>query len=332
MRTSDHPNRTTNGQEMQNLKETAPAIFDTQAADDKLSEYYSSNFTFHGLSFILHAKSKTERVIWLLLVVLAIGYVSYALVQEVHEHMKYEVRVVKKKVRVDQLPFPAVTFCYNDVVRKPCLNCTCEWTEDEKCSNFTEGYKTPIFDSGNSINIKLRRVDVQRLPPPYTSECGRGTSFFPGQYTVAGCQSTCEIQSMMEKCNGRLLQKWRRKLPTLLRNKLNTSAGYEDCVTSENYRASLCSCPDPCRETEFQFDTTMSGNDEAWKDHLGVNIRFEDLRVVIEREVPAVPWNHVLANFGGLLGLFVGASLMSGMEIIFYLWMKLCAKCRKSQI
>ena len=49
-------------------------------------------------------------------------------------------------------------------------------------------------------------MDVQRLPPPYSSECGRGTSFFPGQYTVAGCQSTCEIQSMMEKCNGRILQ------------------------------------------------------------------------------------------------------------------------------
>ena len=58
---------------MPNLQQTPPAIFDTKVEDEKQDEYYSSNFTFHGLSFIFHAKSKTERVIWLLLVLLAIG-------------------------------------------------------------------------------------------------------------------------------------------------------------------------------------------------------------------------------------------------------------------
>ena len=60
---------------------------------------------------------------------------------------------------------------------------------------------------GESVFIELQRIDLVRMAPPYQSMCGVGDTFFPGTYTAEGCMATCEIKTMLDKCNGHVIQK-----------------------------------------------------------------------------------------------------------------------------
>ena len=75
-----------------------------------VDEFVSST-TLHGLNRILSSRNRIKRMIWLLLVLLGVGYLSYASCKTIYEYHLYPYNTKVQMVFEKRTVFPAVTIC-----------------------------------------------------------------------------------------------------------------------------------------------------------------------------------------------------------------------------
>ncbi|XP_077983701.1 acid-sensing ion channel 1B-like [Glandiceps talaboti] len=63
-----------------------------------------------------------------------------------------------------------------------------------------------------------------------------------------------------------------------------------------------------------------------------VDIFFEEMSYLYIKQVPAYEFLTFLADFGGQLGLCLGASLLSTYEMVEYIFLAIWKSCRPGQV
>jgi len=190
-------------------------------------------------------------------------------------------------------------------------------------------------------SISVQQLSISRLSSPY-GNCDINFTPSPGHATnVAWCFEECLLMNSLAMCGCKPLA-YSGYHPTYI-GKPVCPAGSK-CIADLEYRLNnpnlnpSCNCPPPCTETRYSVLPTsaqwpsvtaiktklkeagQSVNDssiDAYRqNYLAIEIFFSDLNLESITQAVQLDAPTFLANVGGLLGLWVGGSVLSAAEII----------------
>ena len=132
---------------------------------------------------------------------------------------------------------------------------------------------------------------------------------------------------MLSKC-GDVSFKWKKYLNVvnLTIPKVNlTKSQVAKCVEQNdpfeliNSRQQLqCDCPPPCHEVQYHATWVENKNpDRKRKVDFSIMVTYKDQVVTTITEIPTSTIPHLLAEFGGILGLLSGMSALTIAELVF---------------
>ena len=166
--------------------------------------------------------------------------------------------------------------------------------------------------------VSLQKTITQRLPAPYRSKCSEENGVFPGFYSRMKCSDICALTRMQERC-GSVIDIWRSYVPDHIKeNNVNrTEKEIKYCIKEELLRLSNnqlrgCKCSMPCFEVDYNPRVTLlQQREKRWL----FNIKYEAMKVTHVKEQPETTFWNFLAQVGGLIGLLVGMSVLSLVEV-----------------
>lgn len=208
--------------------------------------------------------------------------------------------------------------------------------------------------------IKLQKTVSKRLPYPFPSNCTNKTLYyeFPGHYNRRSCLLHHRDIDLYKKY-GFLSDISRNYIPKDLMTNKNASGNIntDDFIKTNNYiDYGNTDCPLACYEVSFDVTHSLRHLEEKiYLPNYGIDAEIEDVppnscfNVVPYRfkrfqyftakisykspefyylmeEKEAYSWQNMLAEFGGFLGLMIGASALSLVEICTYLTMAVLKK------
>uniref|UniRef100_A0A8C3CNR1 Acid sensing ion channel subunit family member 5 n=1 Tax=Cairina moschata TaxID=8855 RepID=A0A8C3CNR1_CAIMO len=169
-------------------------------------------------------------------------------------------------------------------------------------------------------------------------------------------QNTYSTNGCLQECKARYIQDWCGCLPFILPGN-GTECDllkFYNCVypaVSDIEIKGLCTvgthnstCPAPCEETEYPTTVTYSsfGGENAIKfisaklkkspeyirqNLVLIDIKYHDLSYKITQQQKALSVSELLADVGGQLGLFCGASMITLIELLEYIFTNFCWMC-----
>ncbi|XP_063789937.1 acid-sensing ion channel 4 isoform X3 [Pseudophryne corroboree] len=164
-----------------------------------------------------------------------------------------------------------------------------------------------------------------------------GDEFLPGysKYSISACRLQCEKQAVVRSCACRMVH-----MPG---NETICSPNlYIDCAditldTLVENTSDKCSCPTPCNLTRYGKEISMvripnkgsarylakkyNKNETYIRDNfLVLDIFFEALNYGTVEQKKAYDLASLLGDIGGQMGLFIGASILTILEILDYLY------------
>ena len=167
-----------------------------------------------------------------------------------------------------------------------------------------------------AYDIYLSQVHTSRLPQPYSSNCTDyhlTLNIFSATYTESACFQNCLMNNMLQKC-GDVIKIFKnldsnQMLP--LSNK--TGEDRKKCFL-EIWGKLDCHCPFSC--TKIEYDSKV----RKWKDKSDWHIKIfnAESKVTHIQEVPDYTLGDLLGDSGGILGLAIGASCLSVLELCVY--------------
>ena len=178
-----------------------------------------------------------------------------------------------------------------------------------------------------AFEIFLEKTTISRKQHPYPSKCiNKHSTSNPlsSIYTKASCQEMCAMEYMYAECQD-VVDVWKNFLgrDTKPFQNAHKYKSREQCfwtVIDQVVRRfpPNCSCPLSCTETvirsKFVGVPTPLG-DAALK----MSFYYKEKRVTSITEIEDYPIQDLLGAFGGILGLCIGMSVMSLLEIALYL-------------
>lgn len=204
--------------------------------------------------------------------------------------------------------------------------------------------KAIFIEPGKLARISITKREMKRLPSPYPDRCyeKKLTDSLLGlslkshfKYTIEFCLNLCQLR----RERGCQIDSINRNLEEL-RFLSKHGNVVSSAKTEANCSNELCDCPPPCEQDIFKHETTMEGAFSAQRKHLlyalqsaspnDTNLTMDDasrniLQVVayisdftVEtiEQTPAYDTNSFLSDLGGQLGLWIGASVYSGFELV----------------
>ena len=87
--------------------------------------------------------------------------------------------------------------------------------------------------------------------------------------------------------------------------------------------------------TPFLMDLLNSHNftykteEEIRRNVIALNVFYPSLHYTVTKQVEAFTFDELISNLGGQLGLFLGASLMTMVELVEALGMITCSRCNR---
>jgi acid-sensing ion channel, other len=81
-----------------------------------------------------------------------------------------------------------------------------------------------------------------------------------------------------------------------------------------------CNCLDACNSIKYKVELLMNDLDD---DEASIEFRFNDVDVVPLRRYQPFTFSDFLAQSGGLMGLFAGISVLSVIEVVYFLSLRL---------
>ena len=190
------------------------------------------------------------------------------------------------------------------------------------------------LDPNKTYQMRIQKTEYKRLPHPFPSKCtnDKPHDIFPGKYTRHKCIESIAYSKLLEKCGG-VYDYHKRYIPSeklkkyARPNKLATDIHL--CLQKESFKETneeTGKCPFPCEETEFPMTTTFNKRtrSEVKKDggetvfRIGLQHHNVDSYRLIE-EKQLYGWDQILGEIGGLVGLVLGASIISLLELFAFL-------------
>ena len=201
----------------------------------------------------------------------------------------------------------------------------------ENTKDVLQGKRMHIYYPGE-YKVELQKKIYNRLPSPYPSNCtyGHGVeNFFAKRYSEEACLQSCQLRKMYLKC-GAVFDRWSKFVtPNLKRERRNNqSIGYgqtAQCIKSVYEDANdtylSCNCPRACHEIRTPMQ--ISSRERHFYE---IMFSYHPFEVEHVTEYPEYPLEQFIADFGGLVGLVAGMSVMSLLEIIICLIIGLFTK------
>ncbi|XP_043823951.1 acid-sensing ion channel 3 [Dromiciops gliroides] len=153
-------------------------------------------------------------------------------------------------------------------------------------------------------------------------------------YSIPGCRQLCEFQMLHRKCGCRMMY-MSGTVPVC------SPQQYKNCARPEldnlMWKNNNCTCPTPCKLTRYGKELSMvripsqaSSNFLVQTHNLSkkyiednflvLDIFFEALNYETVEQKKAYEVADLLGDIGGQMGLFIGASLLTILEILDYLF------------
>ena len=206
-----------------------------------------------------------------------------------------------------------------------------------------------LLPAGFHTQIFLTKNVIHRLPSPFPSGCveahSDNSSIFPGKNTQNMCLISCLYRGIKNICGGVIPDMRVFFKPSEYENARNTS--YSDllrCMAREfdSFDVKKCDCKPHCYEESYTITTNRSpwpskrqastlsklvNRLEGLKNRtrtlaelrdrlLKVTISFQTFTETINDEIAMYDVVSVISDIGGQMGLFLGASFISLIEII----------------
>ncbi|NP_001355470.1 Degenerin del-1 [Caenorhabditis elegans] len=215
----------------------------------------------------------------------------------------------------------------------------------------TFGYSAPTGVI-SSFGISLRNIN--RLPQPYGNclqkDNPQSRSIYKGyKYEPEGCFRSCYQYRIIAKCgcaDPRYPKPWKRSAWC---DSTNTTT--LNCLTTEGAKLSTkenqkhCKCIQPCQQDQYtttysaakwpsgSIQTSCDNHSKDCNSYLRehaamIEIYYEQMSYEILRESESYSWFNLMADMGGQAGLFLGASIMSVIEFLFFAVRTLGIACK----
>ncbi|PNJ08937.1 ASIC3 isoform 1, partial [Pongo abelii] len=213
----------------------------------------------------------------------------------------------------------------------------------------------PIIDQlglgvspGYQTFVSCQQQQLSFLPPPWgdCSSASLNPNYEPEPsdplgspspspsppYTLMGCRLACETRYVARKCGCRMVY-MPGDAPVC------SPQQYKNCAhpaIDAMLRKDSCACPNPCASTRYAKELSMVripsraaarflarklNRSEAYiaENVLALDIFFEALNYETVEQKKAYEMSELLGDIGGQMGLFIGASLLTILEILDYL-------------
>lgn len=188
--------------------------------------------------------------------------------------------------------------------------------------------------------LAIQRKETQRMSKPYDVKCVSDAT-----YSYEKCLGTCHIETLFSRCNCSLHEN----------DQFNTSrlCRLYDLLTcfqsSPNTPSSNCQCQPSCKAVNFQttltamklprqsFFSTLNILRNDFEDNIksskmNLRIFYESMEVIVTEQRASMEWRQLLAEIGGLLGLFLGASVITLVEFGEIIWTLIYKSCKTKSI
>jgi hypothetical protein len=195
---------------------------------------------------------------------------------------------------------------------------------------FNKGY---YISAGTRNYFRIKRIYGTKLEDPY-NDCLKDVSKFTmnkfiidymkrknWQYSEKECVRLCENLKYLEECNCNCsldnLDDFPYKVYYYNNEQLNCYLKFIDNFNKKNI-FHICSeyCPLEC--DSFNYDILINSRTSGSlsnKDIYGIYVFYEDLKYTLISQQPKMQFIDLISNIGGSLGLFVGISFISFLEL-----------------
>ena len=175
------------------------------------------------------------------------------------------------------------------------------------------------------ITVYDRKV-YHRLQAPYPSNCTKGDDIdlaFPGGYSQDKCMASYIFKQMLLEC-GTVHDDWKPLMKSSHKKRDSSNMTFfeiRSCLLNQIriygswLEAIPFACPVSCYEETYQVKEMRIGNFSGWR----LDVMYTRRRSTIVREIPTYTMDKLLSEIGGYLGLFVGMSILSIIEIVVYI-------------
>ncbi len=210
-----------------------------------------------------------------------------------------------------------------------------------------DGIKLPV---GYHTLIGIKKFVIKRKPSPFPSNCvmegkEKYLKVFPGKHNIKLCLMSCFVKTVYEKC-GFLMN----MAKVLMEKEFDvqeprnlTPVQQEMCyrtVYDYGFKTDNCNCSVPCEEIRYQTEVMRKPWPQKWQtdkfhkifaqavnkpnlshamikeNFLKVSIYYDDFITRVLEEEEAYTVESLVSDFGGQLGLFLGMSIISMIEMI----------------
>ena len=194
----------------------------------------------------------------------------------------------------------------------------------------------------NNLNV------IKRLPSPFKSNCSNGKgglNVFPGRYTREKCALTLQFKRMLRHC-GDVPSHWKPYVKPHhvkgwdFEGHNQTEKYVLDCIgeyytkryrEEDYYTADFYQCPLPCYEifVESYVKQDKTYTSEAIK-NTGLETRLSSIlstRITEVQEIATYTSDNFFSDVGSWLGLLVGMSFLSIVEIAAFIFTVLRERC-----
>lgn len=189
------------------------------------------------------------------------------------------------------------------------------------------------------FQLSFKKVMVKRLPSPYPSKCVSSSSrnIFPGDYSLEHCMASKRCLDSFKKCGGSY-DFCDLFIPKEYRQKYKQRKSISDmhrCLQDSYYdNRRVTDCDLPCYETLFEiYGSSYHFKEDLNNSRFKLSMRFEEPYTFrMENEEELYSWGDLLGGVGGNVGLFCGFSMLSLVEILSFVVLRLWAKFAKKKL
>eukprot|EP00794_Sanderia_malayensis_P005683 gene5683-6384_t len=206
-----------------------------------------------------------------------------------------------------------------------------------------------LATTGAYTRIILEKRAFKRLPPPYPSQCvDNGETIYPGKYTTRNCKRSCFVRYAGKACGGTdaFVEYYtgHKRVPPLNQSELMCFYDKQiEAAWPQNMKH--CQCGLQCYEETFLpmlsqskwpskvdlphykkifaaslgLDHSKMTDEFVYNNFLKVNIFFSELAYEFVEEMPEWTKQKLISDIGGQMGIWIGASLFSVLELIIFL-------------
>lgn len=193
-----------------------------------------------------------------------------------------------------------------------------------------------FLEPSKTYQLKVRKTEIIRLKYPFPSNCTdvKPHDIFPGKYTRTSCMDSINYIEMLKYC-GDTFDYVKRYVPEHLLRMYKKNVTIKEawcCMKTFSQRTvnSTDDCPVPCQEIELftlsTFHNIKKNNNSLYTVEIQHD-KFDSYKVIQEKQLYS--WDQIAGEVGGFLGLIIGVSFVSIVELLAYFSLFVIEKCTR---